>query len=36
MGSAILGSRKGDTVSYTAPNGKEQQVAILDAVPYTG
>ena len=36
MGSAILGSRKGDTVSYTAPNGSEQRVEILDAVPYTG
>jgi len=34
MGSAILGSRKGDTVSYTAPNGSEQRVEILDAVPY--
>ena len=36
MGSAILGARRGDTVSYTAPNGREQQVEILDAVPYTG
>jgi transcription elongation factor GreA len=36
MGSAILGSRKGDTVSYTAPNGSEQRVEILDAVPYKG
>ncbi len=35
MGSAILGARRGDTVTYTAPNGKEQQVEILDAVPYT-
>ncbi len=34
MGSAILGSRKGDKVSYTAPNGSEQRVEILDAVPY--
>jgi transcription elongation factor GreA len=34
MGSAILGARKGDTVSYTAPNGSEQRVEILDAVPY--
>ena len=32
----LLGARRGDTVSYTAPNGKEQQVEILDAVPYTG
>ena len=35
MGSAILGARKGDTVSYIAPNGREQKVEILDAVPYT-
>ena len=35
MGSAILGARKGDTVTYTAPNGREQQVEIIDAVPYT-
>ncbi|MGH3361721.1 MAG: transcription elongation factor GreA [Nocardioides sp.] len=35
MGSAILGARKGDTVTYTAPNGSEQKVEILDAVPYT-
>jgi transcription elongation factor GreA len=35
MGSAILGARQGDTVTYTAPNGKEQKVEILDAVPYT-
>jgi transcription elongation factor GreA len=34
MGSAILGAHKGDTVSYTAPNGSEQRVEILDAVPY--
>ena len=34
MGSAILGARRGDTVTYTAPNGKEQKVEILDAVPY--
>jgi transcription elongation factor GreA len=36
LGSAILGARKGDTVTYAAPNGKELQVEILDAVPYTG
>ena len=35
MGSAILGARQGDVVTYTAPNGKEQKVEILDAVPYT-
>ena len=36
LGSAILGAKKGDTVTYTAPNGKKLQVEILDAVPYTG
>ena len=36
LGSAILGSKKGDTVAYTAPNGKKLEVEILDAVPYTG
>ena len=36
LGSAILGATKGDTVSYTAPNGKDLQVEIVDAVPYAG
>jgi transcription elongation factor GreA len=36
LGSKIIGHQKGDTVSYTAPNGKELEVEILDAVPYTG
>ena len=36
LGSAILGAKKGDTVSYTAPNGKDLQVEIVDAVPYAG
>jgi transcription elongation factor GreA len=36
LGSAILGAHKGDTVTYTAPNGKELQVEIIDAVPFTG
>jgi transcription elongation factor GreA len=34
LGSAILGAKKGDTVTYTAPNGSQQRVEILDAVPY--
>jgi transcription elongation factor GreA len=34
LGTAINGHRKGETVSYEAPNGV-QQVVILDAVPYT-
>ncbi|MDT9594357.1 transcription elongation factor GreA [Nocardioides zeae] len=36
LGSAIIGSKRGDTVSYEAPNGKTLEVQILDAVPYTG
>ena len=36
LGEAINGRSKGDTVSYLAPNGKELQVIILDAVPFTG
>jgi transcription elongation factor GreA len=36
LGSAILGAKKGDTVTYTAPNGKKLEVEILEAVPYTG
>jgi transcription elongation factor GreA len=34
MGSAINGKSKGNTVAYTAPNGKELKVKIIDAVPY--
>ncbi|MEJ7628388.1 MAG: GreA/GreB family elongation factor [Nocardioidaceae bacterium] len=33
LGAAILGSTKGDTVTYEAPNGKELKVEIVDAVP---
>jgi transcription elongation factor GreA len=36
LGAAINGRSKGDTVTYEAPNGKELQVIILDAVPFTG
>ena len=36
LGSAILGATKGDTVTYTAPNGKDLQVEIVDAVPFQG
>ena len=35
LGRAIIGAKKGDTVTYAAPNGKELKVKILDAVPYT-
>ncbi|MGB0102426.1 MAG: transcription elongation factor GreA [Nocardioides sp.] len=36
LGSAINGRSKGETVTYEAPNGKELQVVIMDAVPFTG
>jgi len=36
LGSAIIGAKTGDTVAYDAPNGKELQVVIVDAVPFTG
>jgi len=34
LGSAVLGSKVGETVTYVAPNGKSIQVAILEAQPY--
>src|SRR5215212_7576393 len=36
MGSALLGSKVGDEVDYTAPNGKVLKVEIVGAVPYSG
>jgi transcription elongation factor GreA len=36
LGSAIIGKKKGATVTYDAPNGRKLQVEIVDAVPYTG
>ena len=36
LGAAILGATKGDTVTYTAPNGKDLQVEIVDAIPFEG
>jgi len=36
LGKAIIGSRRGDTVTFDAPNGKELKVEIVDAVPYSG
>jgi transcription elongation factor GreA len=35
LGSAIMGHRVGDTVTYTAPNGKEISVQIDKVEPYT-
>jgi len=36
LGAAINGAKKGDTVSYEAPNGKTLEVEVVDAVPFTG
>jgi transcription elongation factor GreA len=36
LGAGILGKRVGDSTSYTAPNGREIAVKIIDAKPYTG
>ena len=36
LGRAIIGSRRGETVTFEAPNGKELKVEIVDAVPFTG
>ncbi len=36
LGAAINGSKKGDTITYTTPTGKELSVEIVDAVPFTG
>ena len=35
LGSAIHGSKVGDTVDYTAPNGKSFPISIVKAKPYT-
>ncbi|CAB4344933.1 unannotated protein [freshwater metagenome] len=34
LGAAVLGAKIGDTVTYTAPNGREIKVAILEAEFY--
>ncbi|GAB6900849.1 transcription elongation factor GreA [Kineosporia succinea] len=36
LGAAIVGHQVGDTTSYTAPNGREIKVKILEAKPFTG
>ncbi len=36
LGSAILGRKIGDSSAYTAPNGREIPVKVLDAKPYVG
>lgn len=35
LGQSILGAKIGDTVSYTAPNGREIDVTIVDVSTYT-
>lgn len=36
LGAAILGLKKGESTQYTAPNGKDIAVEIVDAKPYSG
>ncbi len=36
LGQAIDGAKRGETVTYQLPNGKDQKAEILEAVPYTG
>ncbi|MDR0435466.1 MAG: transcription elongation factor GreA [Propionibacteriaceae bacterium] len=36
LGAAVIGHHPGDTVSYTAPTGKEFSAEIVAAVPFSG
>ncbi len=36
LGQAIDGAKRGETVTYLLPNGKDQKAEIVEAVPYTG
>jgi len=36
LGLALTGAKPGDSVSYTAPTGKEISVKLVDVKPYTG
>lgn len=36
LGAAILGRKVGETVSYTAPNGRSFEVTILEVSPHLG
>jgi transcription elongation factor GreA len=36
MGSAIIGVKRGQTVTYEAPHGKKLKIEIVEAVPYEG
>ena len=35
LGAAVLGAKVGQTVNYTAPTGKQIQVSVLEAQPYS-
>ena len=35
LGAAVLGAKVGQTVTYTAPTGKQIQVAVLEAQPFS-
>ena len=35
MGSALIGAKKGDNVSFEAPNGKTLKVEVIHAEPYS-
>ena len=36
LGQAIDGAKRGETVTYTLPNGRDQKAEIVEAVPYVG
>lgn len=36
LGVALTGSKPGDAVTYTAPNGRDITVELIDVKPYTG
>ncbi len=36
LGAAVIGHRKGDTLTYEAPTGRMIEVEILDATPFEG
>ena len=36
LGMAVMGKRAGDKATYSAPNGSELTVEIIDAKPYSG
>ena len=36
LGKALLGAKEGETREYELPNGRNQKVVLIKAVPYTG